>query len=123
MNQEEPLFTIKCYNSVELQFDFTTLLPAYKRRRNVYRFLGTWFVVIAVANIINYGSDVDWIKKVFCIFFVIYGFGGYPAFVRRNVKKNFRSNQANGYEYVVSVYIDRIEVDNTSLEVLQDMRE
>lgn len=57
---------------------------------------------------------MDWIKQVFCIFFVIYGFWDYPAFVGRNVKKNFRSNPANGCEHVVPVYIDRIEVDNTS---------
>lgn len=109
--QETPLFTIRYYNSVELMFDYTKLLPAYKRTIRNYRIVSIFCVIMLVLNFLINGSDVDWVMQGFWLLFSGYVFV-VPLLVKNRVGRQFKKDPTHANENVLTIFEDRIEIDN-----------
>ena len=55
-------------------FDYTKLLPAYKRTIRNYRIVSIFCVIMLVLNFLINGSDVDWVMQGFWLLFSGYVF-------------------------------------------------
>ena len=67
--QETPLFTIRYHKTEDLVFDYTKLLPVYKKRLKMYRGLFWFSLILIVTNIVlgSIARDVDWGMQIFLL--------------------------------------------------------
>ena len=107
--QETPLFTIRYHLTGDLVFDYTKLLPSYKKQLKIWRIVSVCSVILIIANFILSGSDVNWIVQGIFMFLVVESFL-LPLMLKRNVKKQFQESPTNNNEYVMMIYEDRLEV-------------
>jgi hypothetical protein len=108
--QETPLFTIRYHKTEDLVFDYTKLLPVYKKRLKMYRGLFWFSLILIVTNIVlgSIGRDVDWGMQIFLLFIALYVFS-FPSIVKMRVRNQFKNDSSNKNAVLMMVYEDRIE--------------
>ena len=113
--QETPLFTIRYYNTEELLFDFTKLLPVYKKRLKLYRVLSFCICIPVLAIFANHfmdWGDVDWGMQIFMLSFALYLLM-FPLRVKMRVRNRFKKDPTNKEAVLMMIYEERLEVANS----------
>ena len=110
--QETPFFTIRYYLTVDLLFDYTKLLPPYKKHLKIWRRVSVFTMILFIANFISYGSDGWWIHQyILQLVFVLSLL--FPLLSKRLTKKHFLTDPANQEEHMMKIYENRLEVSNS----------